>query len=173
LTLAAVSMLAAVPALAQWQWVDSNGKKVFSDMPPPASVPEKNIVKRPRGRAPVPPPDAGADAAPAEVPASTGVAPAASGSDPQLEAKKKQAEQAEQARRKAEAEKQAKARAETCERAKRSRSTIDSGIRLATTNAKGEREILDDKARAAERERIEGLIRSSCGPLPASPAPAQ
>lgn len=161
------ALLAAGPALAQWQWVDSSGNKVFSDMPPPAAVPEKNIVKRPGAR-----PAAAAPAAPAASPegAADGASPAAGGSDPQLEARKKQAEQAEQARRKAEADKQAKARAETCERAKRSRDTIDSGIRLAITNAKGEREFLDDKARAAERERAEALIRSSCGPMPAAPA---
>jgi hypothetical protein len=43
---------------------------------------------------------------------------------------------------------------------------MDSGVRLATTNAKGEREIMDDKVRAAESRRMEGIIRSECGPLP-------
>jgi hypothetical protein len=35
---------------------------------------------------------------------------------------------------------------------------------LATTNAKGEREILDDAGRAAEAKRLDGIIRADCGP---------
>ena len=32
----------------------------------------------------------------------------------------------------------------------------------------GEREIMDDKARASEGRRIDEIVRSDCGPLPAS-----
>jgi membrane protein involved in colicin uptake len=85
-----------------------------------------------------------------------------SGRDEQLEARKKQAEEAEQAKKKAEEERQAKARAENCERAKRAKATLDSGIRIATTNAKGEREIMDDSGRAAEAKRLDDLIRTDC-----------
>lgn len=41
-------------------------------------------------------------------------------------------------------------------------------MRIATVNAKGEREILDDKARAAETKRVDDMMRSNCGPLPQS-----
>ncbi|MBK6368163.1 MAG: DUF4124 domain-containing protein [Polaromonas sp.] len=30
-----------LPAAAQYQWIDANGRKVYSDQPPPASVPAK------------------------------------------------------------------------------------------------------------------------------------
>jgi hypothetical protein len=63
----------------------------------------------------------------------------------------------------------AKARAENCERAKRAKATLDTGIRIATTNAKGEREIMDDKARGDEARRMDETIRSDCGPLPQTP----
>jgi hypothetical protein len=33
---------------------------------------------------------------------------------------------------------------------------------MATTNAKGEREIMDDKARAAENQRLNAIIQSDC-----------
>ena len=36
-------------------------------------------------------------------------------------------------------------------------------MRMATTNAKGEREIMDDAARAAEVKRIDEIMQSSCG----------
>jgi hypothetical protein len=39
----------AVTALAQWQWIDKDGRKVYSDRSPPSDIPEKNILKMPRG----------------------------------------------------------------------------------------------------------------------------
>ncbi len=159
-SVAAVALLGCGSVLAQWQWIDSSGNRVFSDTPPPAGVPDKNILKGP-----------GARATPAEAPAAettpAATAPKLSGRDDELEAKKKQAEEAEQAKKKAEAAKLAKARAENCERAKRAKTTLDSGVRMATMNAKGEREIMDDNARAAESKRLDAIVRSDCGPLPA------
>lgn len=155
-------------AHAQWLWIDGSGAKVFSDTAPPAGIPDKNILKRP-----------GPPVEVKEVPTAPATAaapvPKVTGQDAQLEARKKQAEkqaeEAAQALKKAETDKFAKARADNCESARRAKATMDSGIRVATTNAKGEREIMDDKARAAETRRIEGIIRSDCGPLPA-PGPA-
>jgi hypothetical protein len=153
------SALACGSALAQWQWVDETGRRVFSDTAPPLSVPEKNILKRPGSHAqPASPP------APVAAPNETLEAPKLSTRDSALEARKKQAEEAEQAKKKADEERQAKLRAESCERAQRAKATLDSGIRLATTNAKGEREILDDAGRAAEAKRLDGIIRADCGP---------
>jgi hypothetical protein len=147
-------------AAAQWQWVDGTGRKVFSDTPPPASVPEQQILKRPgpRHSAPVPAPTVSPDAAVTASPA----APRLPVRDEQLEARKKQAEEAEQAKKKAEEERLAKARADSCDRAKRAKATLNSGLRIATTNAKGEREIMDEKALAQENQRIDEIVRSEC-----------
>lgn len=167
--LAALTVLACSSAPAQWLWIDASGNKVFSDTAPAPEVPDKNILKRPGMRS-------GPAAVDAETPVATPqvAAPLSpskpSGSDPALEAKKKQAEEAEQAKKKAEAEKIAKARAENCERAQRAKATLDSGVRIATTNAKGEREIMDDKARTAETQRINEIIRADCGPAPQAQA---
>lgn len=151
------------PAVAQWQWVDSTGSKVFSDTPPPAGIPDKNILKRPATRSGVVPASATTPTAPAEATGTTTVAaPKVPARDEQLEARRKQAEDAEKAKKKSEDERLAKARADNCERAKRSKVTMDSGIRIATTNAKGEREIMDDKARAQEKQRIDDIIRADC-----------
>ena len=169
-TLAASALLASGAASAQWLWIDSAGNKVFSDTAPPPGTPDKNILRKPGARAEVKPAEPSTGAAPA----ADAPAPKVTGKDEQLEAKKKladkQAEEAAQAKKKADAEKFAKTRNDNCERAKRSKQTFDSGIRIATTNAKGEREIMDDKARAAEGRRIDQVIRSDCGPLPASSA---
>lgn len=153
--------LTAGAAMAQWQWIDSAGSRVFSDTPPPAGTPDKNILKRP-GAARVAPAEV-ETAAPATTPAT---APKPAAQDKELQARKKQAEEAEQAQKKAEQARLAKARAENCERATRAKATLDSGVRIATTNAKGEREIMDDNSRAGEGKRLDEIIRSDCGPLP-------
>lgn len=162
--LAVIAVFTCSTAVAQWQWIDSSGAKVFSDTAPPPSVPDKDILKRPRARAEAKTPVAAEVNAPA---------PKVTGKDEQLEAKKrqqeKQAEDAAQAKKKSEAEAFAKARADNCERAKRAKSTLDSGVRMSTTNAQGEREIMDSKARAAESKRIEDIIQADCSPLPVAP----
>lgn len=160
---------------AQWQWIDGNGKKVFSDQAPPISVPEKNIVQRPGGtaapRIPAPsqsqspsPSQPAATAASAALPrasASAGL-PRPSGVDRDLEEKTRRAEDADKARQAAEAERVARAKADNCARARQGRSTFDSGIRIARINANGEREIMDDTARAAETQRLQSIIDSEC-----------
>lgn len=168
LVVAACSCVLCGTAMAQWIWTDGSGNKVFSDTAPPPGVPDKNILKKPGGRME---PQRAVEAPVAGPQPSTPAMPKVTGKDDQLEAKKKQAEkdaeEAAKAKRKAEEERYAKARADNCERAKRSKATIDSGMRLATTNAKGEREFLDDNARAQESKRVDEIIRSDCAPLPA------
>ena len=166
LALGACAGLATTGALAQWQWIEKDGSKVFSDRPPPLDIPEKNILRQPggmRAKAPEPvAPASGADPAVASAAPATPAAPKVSGVDKELEAKKKQAEAAEEARKKAEDAKQAKLRADNCARARQAKSTIDSGVRIAQTNAQGERIIMDDTARAAEGKRIDAIIASDC-----------
>ena len=169
-------LLASSVASAQWVWKEGE-RKVFSDTAPPASVPDKNIIKRPgSGGTAMPLPAApapanadtsGAAAPPAATPPQA-AAPQLPTVDKELEAKKKLAEQTEAARNKAEEQRLAQARTENCNRAKQAKATLDSGVRLATTNAKGEREIMDDKARATEAKRLDDVVRSDCGPMPKS-----
>jgi hypothetical protein len=90
--------------------------------------------------------------------------PKLSGKDKELQDKKKLAEAAEAEKKKAQEEELAKMRADNCERAKRSKASFDSGVRISRTNAKGEREFLDDAQRAAETKRLEKLIANDCKP---------
>jgi hypothetical protein len=162
--LRAISLaLAMLPALAcaQWQWIDKDGRKVFSDRSPPADVPAKNIVKRPGGAAPVP-----AEAeAPADVSAAGGTpvakaagnVPKISGKDAALEEKKKAAEQEELAKKKAVEEKFARDKADNCARAQKSLQVFNSGQRVRSTNSKGEIDYLTDEQRAAETKRLQAI----------------
>jgi hypothetical protein len=152
-----LACLAVPAAFAQWQWIDNSGRKVFSDQPPPPDIPASKILKRPGARAAEPEPAAAPQAA-----ALAASAPKVSGKDKALEEKKKQAAVAEDEKKKAQEEENAKARAENCDIAKRAKATLDSGIRVSTTNNKGEREIMDDAARAVEIKRLDGIIARDC-----------
>ena len=168
-----VLAFAVTTANAQWQWVEKDGRKIFSDRPPPAEIAEKDILKRPPGAVraaaapalvtPAADPAAGAKpAAAAAAPSSKASAPKLSGKDADLEAKKKKAEEEEAAKKKIEEEKVAKTKAENCERAKTGLATLQSGIRMSSVNAKGEREVFDDAKRAAESKRAQEAIDASC-----------
>lgn len=160
----------AATASAQWQWVEKDGRKIFSDRPPPAEIAEKDILKRPPGAARAaaasvivtPGTEVVAGAKPAAAPASKASAPKLSGKDAELEAKKKKADDDEAAKKKAEEEKVAKTKAENCERAKTGLATLQSGVRMLAVNTKGEREVFDDAKRASETKRAQEVIDASC-----------
>ena len=149
----------ALPAAAQWKWRDKAGQTQYSDLPPPPGVPESEILQRPtatnsnRRAAPVAAPASAASAAPLA---------AARASDPELEAKRKKAEQDVLDKKKAEEAKIAAAKAENCARANEQMRTLESGQRMSRINAKGEREVLDDAARAAETKRAREVMASEC-----------
>jgi hypothetical protein len=151
-------------AMAQWQWLDRDGRKVFSDRAPPPDVLDKDILKRPAGqvRAAAAKDAAKIDAATAADAGTTANIPLNAGVDKELEAKKKQAADAEAAKKKAEEERFTKARVENCARAKQAMASFDAGMRISRTNASGEREVLDDASRAVERARVQGLVNSEC-----------
>ena len=172
---------ACTASSAQWLWVSKDGHKVFSDRAPPPDVLEKDILKRPAGRplSPAAAQQAADAAAAADVNAITAPGAAAgttaaagapgapvpnknAGVDKELEAKKKQAADAEAAKRKEEEDKITKAKIENCARAKQAKGTFDSGGRISRTNAAGEREVMDDAARAAEQKRIQGIMATDC-----------
>jgi hypothetical protein len=145
----------SAPAVAQWKWRDKTGHVTVSDLPPPRDIPEKDVLQRPsevvmRRAAPAP----AAASAPASGPAVR--------IDPELEARRKRSEQDQAAQRKAEDDKLAADRAENCRRAQAHQRSLDSGMRLARVNDKGEREVLDDKQRAEEMRATREAIATNC-----------
>lgn len=155
----------ALSALAQWQWIDNDGRKVFSDRSPPAEIQDKNILKRPAGNSKpaAPVADGGSASAAAAKPAAAKAStPKLSGKDTELEARKKMAEDEDAAKKKLEEEKVEKAKVENCDRAKIVLATLQSGVRMSSVNAKGEREVFDDAKRASETKRAQEAIAASC-----------
>jgi len=153
--LAALACLAlSVPAQAQWKWRDSRGQIHVSDIPPPRDIPEKDVLQRP-------------DPAARKAPAAVAAAPAASaagkaGADPELEERKRKAEQEQAERKKADDKKAQTARADNCQRAREQLATMDSGMRVVRIRPDGEREYLSDEQRASEAQSARNAIATDC-----------
>lgn len=175
LVAALATTLLALPAEAQWKWKDKSGRVQYSDLPPPQGTPDGDILSRPSGGSARRPSQAtpaalaaaGLSASGTAMPvAASGAAPAPAlqprTADPELEAKRKLAEQEQQKKVKELEASVAKSKAENCARAKNNLQTIDSGMRMARVNDKGEREVLDDAQRATERKRTQDAIASEC-----------
>lgn len=149
----------------RWKWRDASGRINVSDLPPPREIPEKDILERrlPAGRDS----PGAARMAPANPAAATGASAPASprpSADADLE-RRRRAEQAREAQpRAAQEDPQLAARKrDNCSRARAQLAALESGQRMARVNEKGERTVLDDRARAEEARRAREIIAADCG----------
>ncbi len=151
----------ALPVSAQWKWRDKNGVQ-YSDLPPPPGVAEGDILQRPAATRKGITPVAAASAAGSGAPGLT-----LKTVDSELELKRKKTEEEANAKKKAEEKAEetrvAAAKADNCTRAQAQLRTLDSGVRLAQMNEKGERIVMDDSARASESKRARDMIAQNCG----------
>ena len=167
LCIAGLCSLISLTATAQWQWRDHDGKQVFSDQAPPPSIPEKNVLRRPATAVPrlyspeavAPPTGAASDMPSARPPAG---AVSSAGIDDELSQKVRKTEEAEKAARIADAQRARKARAENCLLARQGKAIFDSGTRVTRMNIQGEREVMNDQARATEVTRLQSIIDIDC-----------
>lgn len=172
LRLLAVSIAAlacAMPVAAQWAWRDAAGRMVYSDQPPPKSVPAKDVLRQPGMAAPR---SGTAADVQADVPAEA-KAPAESTRPParpatptvterEIESRRRQQQLAETEKKAADEEARKAQVAENCERMRGYLRALEGGFRVARVNAAGQQEILDEAARTAERERTRAQIEQHC-----------
>ena len=139
-----------------WKWRDANGQINVSDLPPPASIPLKDILERPPssarwrrtgGRSLHGTRAAGHLDASAPTPNSKRAANARSTSRPASSASSRSA---------------TPPCAPRIARARSALARSTDGQRITRTNAQGEREVLDDKGRAEEMQRARTVIASDC-----------
>lgn len=158
-------------AAAQWQWIDKDGRKVFSDRAPPQEIPEKSILRRPhqqlqaqRAKQPAAPDADAPTAKPSDTVLANAAKPAKGnkGVDKELEERKAKLDAEKAAKEKIEADKTAAAKADNCTRAKQAKALLESGQLMKHTNTKGEQVYMDDAAREAERKRAQTMITSDC-----------
>ena len=143
-------LFAAAAAAQQYKWVDQNGKVQYGDVPPPG-------VKAQRLR----PPPGGA--APAPAAAAKKDEKGAKALSPEAAYRKRQEDAQKENEKAAQAEQEAAAKRENCVRAQESLRTLESGQRIARTDAKGERYYLEDAQIAQEITRARQIVRESCG----------
>lgn len=148
-------MASALPVLcaAQWLWLDEGGRRVYSDQPPPPAVPPARILRQPGVAAPALWTASSPTSAPLTPPSPPRPSRSASAPPPP-----QPGEEALRALR----DENARLRDAHCARLRDAWATLESGVRLARTLPNGEREVLDDAARAAERQQLQGLLASDC-----------
>jgi hypothetical protein len=169
LLVALAGALVAPSAAAQYQWRDDNGRMVFSDRPPPSTVPPGNVVRSP-ARPPAARADAPrrADAEPAASAASDAAGEPASAAGPasvadrELASRKRAAERAEKDKRDAEQRATAERRDRFCEEARTALRTLESGMRVARVNAQGEREFLSEDERERRASELKRDVQQEC-----------
>lgn len=143
----------ATAACAQYIWLDEKGVKQYSDMAPPASVPQNRILKQP---APAPKGQAPAPAAAAANKDSKPEGSKAGSTVPMTTAEKNadfNKRRMEQAEKDKKAEEQAKAaadKAKNCERARTYNQSLARGERVFRSNESGGREYMTDEQRTQE-----------------------
>src|SRR5436309_5145776 len=139
--LCAVGLAFAATALAQqYRWVDKDGKVGYGDTPPPGV--QATSLK---------PPPAGA-------PAPT-TAPQA---NPEAAFRKRQQERQEKEEKSAKERADAETKRVNCEQSQASLRTLQSGQRISSTNAAGERVFIDDEERTKEIERTQRAVNDWC-----------
>ena len=158
--LCTLALALAVPAAhAQWKWRDKSGQVNASDRPPPLDVPAKDILARPAPEVRRALPEPAAASAAASAATTANLAPAG---DPQLEARRRAAEKEQASKAKADEERNKAQRDENCRRARGHVAALEGGQRIARTNEKGEREVLDDRGRADELRQARSVIAADC-----------
>jgi hypothetical protein len=136
--------LVCLPHLAVagvYRWVDAQGQVHYSDSPPPAGAKGSRTV---------------------ETPPATTPAPAKSWHDKELEFRQRRAAEAEAQAKKAQEEEAARQKRANCESARKNLQILESGSRVVTTNAQGEREFLDDAARQKAIDEARKAVDTWC-----------
>lgn len=172
---AVVCGLSSFSALAQWQWLDETGRKTYSDRPPPAHIPDKNVLKRPATASARPvalpkaelPEEEAQQAQAAEANALQPAQPAPPSAEElkrqKEEAAKKAAEEAQQAQERTRLIQQ---RQENCNRAQAALRTLQSDVPLAQVGADGQHTTMSDAQRQQDIQRAQSVIARDCGPVP-------
>lgn len=127
-----------------YQWKDSNGRTVISDLPPPRAAQDSKRIQA------TPP----ATAETKDTPKSM--------AERDLDFRKRQQESKEKAE-KENRENTAKAeQKENCLRARQQITMIESGQRMSTTEANGERRFLDENEKGRDLERARKFMNENC-----------
>ena len=153
-TLTAVLLALALCASAwaqTYKWTDKNGRVQYGDLPPGDAASVTRLKGAPPSSAPAAAPEAKKDAS-AKDKALT----------PEQAFQKRQQERAEAEQKAAKERAEAQDKRANCDSAQANLRTLQSGQRVMTTNAAGERVFVDDDQRAAQISRAQKAVADWC-----------
>ena len=150
LLLAIAALAVSAGAAAQmYKWKDKNGHVQYGDTPPPGV--EATPMRAPAGGTPPPSSDAKKADGKAEKPLS-----------PEAAFQKRQQERAEAEQKSAKERAEDEQRRANCELAQGQLRGLESGVRVVTVNAEGERVVMDDDARARQIQQAQKSVADWC-----------
>jgi len=158
LVLAALLAAAAGASAQQYKWVDRNGRIQYGDMPPPGV--QAMPLRTPSGRA-APPPATEEDEAKDEAKSEAKKGPLTP-AEQEAEFRKRRDEAEKQRLKQAQAAEESSARKENCAVARNQLRTMESGQRIARTDARGERYFLEDAQVAQEAAKARQAVQQWC-----------
>ena len=155
--LAALLLLGASAAHAQYVWIGPNGTRQYSDRPPPPGTPASKIVEAPGRPALASPEPAPAPDAPAGSPAQASNPPTLAEREAAFRERSKAREEDE---RKSQEEATRQRRlAEHCASARETQAQLDSGIRIARIGADGQKTYMSDDEKAARGAQVRRALQ--------------
>jgi hypothetical protein len=146
LTILLALAVSAAATAQTYKWTDSSGRVQYGDTPPG----DATNVTRLKGSAGSPAPEA--------APSAAGKAPLT----PEQAFNKRQQERTEADQKAAQEHAQAEQRRVNCEQARASVRQLESGQRVSSVNAAGERVFLDDDQRASQLARAQRAAAEWC-----------
>ncbi len=156
----AMLLLAAAGASAQpYKWVDKNGRVQYGDMPPPGA--SATPLRTPSGRAAPPASEEPKDEAKDQAKDETKKQPLTA-AEQEAEFRKRRDEAEQQRQKQAKAAEEVAARKQNCVVAQNQLRTMESGQRIARTNAQGERYFLEDAQIAQETAKARQAVQDWC-----------
>jgi hypothetical protein len=149
LVLVAALAFSAGAAAQMYKWKDNDGRMQYGDTPPPG------VDATPMRGAPASGPAPSA-------PAAKGDAKSEKPLSPEAAFRKRQADREAADEKAAKEQAQADQKRANCEQAQAQLRTLESGVRIATVNAQGERVIMEDDQRAAATQRAQKAVADYC-----------
>lgn len=159
---AALVAVYAVPASAQWAWRDESGRTVYSDRPPPASVKTDQILRQPSAQSFGAPSVQNAAAPEGKGDARDAPKGPKTLAEREQEFRKRMQENADAEKKQADEQARNEQRSAECDRMRGYLKALEDGQRVARTDAQGNREFLDDAARAKEVARVRDGLSRNC-----------
>jgi len=151
------STTAGISAQAEtYQWKDSNGQTVVSDIPPPATAKGRRSIGGTK-------PAVVSEAIPEKATDAVKAADAPkSAAEKDMEFKKRQQEAKEKADKQAKEQNVEAEKRENCDRARRNLAALESNQPFSAADDNGERKIMDSTQRDQEMARARKIMADSC-----------